>query len=147
MTPRQLQYWHKGNNPPHERWIGKGRSVHVSRINLKKNGDLYVDVVERRILIRSSVKCRVRVDVGCSLFAQKDVEDSYFFIRPSMELVSGGGVLTSGMDCASFERIMMIMLEECIGRIIGRGFCAECILKCHVTINVSHHTSFIHDFE
>mmetsp|Transcript_25333 Transcript_25333/g.37405 ORF Transcript_25333/g.37405 Transcript_25333/m.37405 type:complete len:121 (-) Transcript_25333:70-432(-) len=85
-----------------ERRRGKGRRGLVSKIDLRQNDVLIIDVVGQRILIRSNVKCRV---------VQKAVVDSCFFINPSMEVESGGGALISGMGCASFEQIMMNMLE------------------------------------
>lgn len=67
---------------------GKGGVGHVLKINLNHNGHLNVDVEERRILIPSpsSVKCRLKVGVECSLFVcvRKGLEGSYFFTRPSM---------------------------------------------------------------
>ena len=67
---------------------GKGGVGHVLKINLNHNGHLNVYVEERRILIPSpsSVKCRLKVGVECSLFVcvRKGLEGRYFFTRPSM---------------------------------------------------------------
>ena len=122
MMPRQLQYSHKGNNPLHKGWKGKGLSGHVSKINLNHSGDQNVAAAEQRILIPLNVKCRVRVGAVCSLFVPKGVEGSYSFIRPSMELESGGVAPTFGMDCVSFEQIMRSMFEAIV---IGSIFYLE----------------------